>query len=398
MLRPVSRDSAGVELLEHNGTALQSLPQWTIDTTAPVALIGPRATAPTDVSGIFAFTLLADGSLAGFHRREAAVVTFRSDGREIARYTASDSSGGPFGLFLSLADVHGDSLVASDITNNRFAVITPSGGIARWAPAVLRDGRDFYAVAGRLGDGSWLLRPGYVTVGGPVRAAGALPARRAALPLGRVRAGAAETGFDTLTMVPGIEIVRAPLLTDQGVQYLDLPAHLGARSHVVRWGDQAAVITNEDWSIQRFDGAGILRSIVRINAPKVAVTDTLRDALVPGYRLAAARRWAGHVDSVRRVSEIDSVVATLPLPDSIAPYERMHLAPGRRLWLQETQLTPTDPVRLIGFELDGRLVGRLVVQLPEGGEVAAMGDDRMVIRVTLGERQSYVVVYRIRPQ
>lgn len=392
---PTTRDSSGIVLHEHEPDVLSGTPFLHADTTAPILRIGGSDSAVVEVSEMFAFTLLADGALTAHHRRTGEVVFVDRTGAIHARHGNTDSDDGRFGLVVTLAPGSGDTAVVTDLMRSRIQHVVPGAGVVGSWIAVLRDSTEFHAAAGRLADGTWLLRPGYLTGANPKPAAAELPPRRPPLAIGRWREGGDLTRFDTLVLVPGWETVRARIPVNGRMEWADLHPQYAARPHAVAWQGEAAVITNDEWAVRRYDADGTLRSIIRINAPLRTVTDSVRRHLVDGMRRAAAAEWAGHVDSVRRVTEVDSLVDAMVFADSIAPFERMHLAPGRRLWLQETAIAPGDPARLIGFEPDGSIVGRLEVPLPPGGQVAAMGDDRVVVRVTVPEGKSYVVVWRI---
>jgi len=389
-------DSAGVMLHIHDRDAHDRAPRLQVDTVRPLAAFGGPDTNDIPVSGMFGFALLADHSLVANHREAGDVIFLSPAGQLVARHKNPLTDDGRFGLLVTLAAGGGDTAIATDITGSIAHQIRAGGGVISTRILVLRDSTNFQAVAGRLSDGTWLFRPGYLTGGDPTRATGAAPERRPPMAIGRWRDGGELSRFDTLLVLPGWETVRAQLPTPEGRQWADLHPAFAARPYVAAWMGDAAIAINDGWSIQRHDGDGALRSIIRLNAPRKAVDDSLKQRIAAQMRGEAASTWAGHVDSIQRVAEVDSVVAAMIFADSIAPYERMHLAPGRRLWLQETAIAPGDPARLIGFEPDGTIVGRLEVPLPPGGQIAAMGDDRVVVRVTVPDRRSYVRVWRIR--
>jgi hypothetical protein len=377
------------------------MPVLSPDTSRPVAMIEGTMEDGVDIPSIFNFALLDDGTLAGFHRGDAVVDVISPTGQSLARHGVNAEGGPGFGFVVALADFGGDSLVATDLMNGRAVVLHPRGGVSRSFPAVFRDSANFQNIAGRFPSGTWLLRPSYIAGGGTRPTAAGLPFEpRPRMAVGRWLEGADLTRFDTLVLVPGWERVRVNILLKGEAVVADITPHFAARSHAVLWQGEAAIVTNADRSIRRYDEDGRLRSVIRIDAALLQTTDSVRQVVRNGLRRTALAESAARSDSSEEVAVAvaDSIYRTMIFADSIAPYERMHLAPGRRLWLQETAIAPGDPARLIGFEPDGTIVGRLEVPLPPGGQIAAMGDDRVVVRVTVPDRRSYVRVWRIREQ
>jgi hypothetical protein len=375
-LEPATRDSAGVTIHEHPVGALERAPLITMDSLPLGRISGTEV--ENDVSRMYSMVFLTDGRVAGFDVAQNAIRLFGAEGTELARHGRRGEGPGEFGgSMVNLTWVSGDSLVVTDVSNGRLAVVSPDSGVVRLQPTQFRNEAELHFLAGRLGDGSWLLGTGAMMLAQSVGKE--QPPRRPPLVVGVVREGAPADRFDTLMVVPGMERARYRSRFGTREELVDgLPA-FGARTLVTEWNDLAAIITNDGWRIARHGDDGRLVSIVRVNGPLQPVSDSVVEAWKRSLLDAARDRGVQNPDRATEVlANTQFYVDNTARADSIPPFMSAHRTPGRLLWLMDYSVSSTDSVRFTAVDFDGRIIGRLT--LPPATRALAFADDRVAIR------------------
>ncbi len=377
-IEPTVRDSAGVTIHDLPADALARAAEITIDTQA-VTVIGGTDTEH-DVTRLAELVVLADGRVAGFDGQRGAVRVFDASGEEVASHGRRGEGPGEFGGFTRLSGMSGDSLLATDLSNNRVSIIAPSGGVVMSQGARLREGGESFIAVGRLDDGGVVLAPSNMIVG---RSASSEPLpRRAPVPVGVVRPDQALDAFDTLLTVPGTEMARFMSQFGPKPEMIDGVPAFGARSLVVGWQGMAAVATNEHWDVQLFDQQGRLRRRIAMPGPLQAVTDLVR-ASWKERSLAYSRARSAEMGerAAESMAQAEYMVEHMAMADSIPPFSSIQQGSGQVIWLLETPRAYGDSLRYLALDAKGRLLGRLGI---DGSRPTlrpyAFGDDRVVLR------------------
>lgn len=391
-LEPTVRDSSGVTIYEHPADALERAPLITMD-SVPLAVIG-GAELENDVTRVQTVVMLSDGRVAGFDAEQGAVRIWGAAGDEVATHGRRGEGPGEFGRFIvTLAWAPGDTLVISDVSNSRITVVAPDSGVIRQQPALLRNDGELYNAAGRLDDGSVVLAPSNMIA---ARSAGdEQPPRRAPLAVGVVTPSSVVDAFDTLTVIPGTEMMRYRNRFMGREELMDGVPIFGARSIVTGWDGTAAVMTNERWDVRRHDSRGNLVAIVRVATPLRVANDSVfrlwSESMLASVRERAATDTAR---GAQMLEEAEFTVANMARADSVPPFTAAYRTAGKALWLMEYPVVRSGPLTFHALHADGRFLGTLV--LPPMTRVVAFGDDRVVIRQEDDDGIVTFAVHRLR--
>jgi hypothetical protein len=391
-LEPTTRDSSGVTIHEHPADALERAPLITMD-SVPLTVIGDDTEA-NDVSRMFGLTFLADGSVAGFDNGLGSVRFFDAGGIQVASHGRSGQGPEEFGQFgVTIAVTPGDTLVVSDASNSRFALVTRDNGVVRLRPSTLRHDNEMHGVVGRFVDGAWVLAPSNML---QARSASEVqPPRRSPMAIGRILEATPADQFDTLLVSLGSETARYKSSFGPREDLVDGVPAFGARTLVTEWGGHAAVLTNESWEVARYAADGALAHVVRIQGPRRAVNDSVVAVWREGSLELARQRAAEDPErGAMMIEQTTSYLDNTARADSIPPFMSVFRTPGQLLWLMEYPVVQSDSLRFTAVHADGRIVGRLT--LAPLTRALAFADDRIAVRTEDEDGVARVAVHQLR--
>jgi hypothetical protein len=371
-LEPTTRDSSGVTIHEHPADALERAPLITMD-SVPLAVIGDDTEA-NDVSSIHYMAFLSDGRVAGFDGRAGALRIFGVDGAAAGSFGRRGEGPGEFRGVERVVRLPGDTLLLTDWVARRVTLVHPDTGILRLEAAPTRGVRQSFVVAGVLSGGEWMFVPSAVRL--LHRSAGPEPdTTRQPLPIGLYRSGsAAEQG--TTETVEG-------------------PRRFSAWPFGLVWEGLPVTVPNDSWRLLVHDGTGTLRSMIRINRPRIAATAGFKDSMVAD-QIEQIRKLLEAQPELARYENVDDAefnARNAPWVDSLPPFGTEVSSAGKLLWLETLRFKREMPAVLLAFHPDGRLMGRLTV--PGEGRILAIADDRIAVRTENDDGIARIQVYRL---
>jgi hypothetical protein len=384
-LEPTRRDSAGVAMIEYEADALANAKAITMDSEAMAVLGGSEV--KDDVTSLSMLSFLADGRVAGmdFDLTRLSIRVFDTTGTQVKAFGRPGEGPHEFKRVIGVAWGPGDTLAITDESLSRISFLHPTSGFIREQPAKLHIGGAIYAAAGRLTDGSWLLRPAsWAITGGGAHEIGVPPPP---VPFGHLSAQAARDEFDSLGVVPGIETAYVNK-EKTGVA----TPRFSTPSMVVGWGGQAAVITNRARRVERVDDRGRLTATVTIKGLLRAVTAAMIDSAITTEVRRRLSRDA--VPGAGAEAKLTARLHEWPSKKSLPPFGEVRSGPDGILWLPEYAVPGEPFLHITALGPDGLLLGRLTLSADK--RVEAFGAGRLLLRTTDADGIVRFEVHRLR--
>lgn len=356
----VTRDSAGIRIVESRAAAWPEGAGWAVSDTPAVDIGGGDGGAPYELSRVAGALRLADGRLAVANVATGEVRFYDGQGRYLA---ASGRPGAGPGEYLMLSGLWlgpGDSLLASDIRAQRLAVL---------------DGRGTFARHFSLGGRSGLTVPG----AGGIRLAqpqawladGSVLGLEMALAVNQPREGVYRDSLtvlrfapdgsvlDTIGRFPGIEMEQMTLSVAGQSFASPTPVPLGRQTHVAAGMRRVFVATNDSWQVEERAPGGSVARLIRLAASPVAVTERA---------IEAHRRE--QIQAMEAIPELRAVppeikvqmtnrVMSARYPAVIPPIAGLIVGTDEMLWVQESGVPGDERIRLAVFDSAGAFQGRV---------------------------------------
>ncbi len=305
---------------------------------------------------------LSDGGLAVID--VARVHYFDARGKRLRIVGRAGQGAKEFLYLTAICRTHGDTIVVNDEYNRRLAVLDRAGTIVRTiARRDLGSPSDDFC----FDDGSFVLQRSAVA---PTAVAG--PKR-----LTRLRTDGSVV--DVLGEFPS--------------QGFDLVSQFDAA--IVAAGER--LYYGDGWpsELKIYSSAGRLLSIVRSADPERRITEADVD------RRLGSMVFPGMTPSQRaaQISRIRARRRTSPVRTTWPAYAGVHVDAAGGLWIQDYRLSYPAPDVWTAFDRTGRLVGRLVLPIPEKDglplEVIGFGAGDVLVRRRDADGASHLTVYRI---
>lgn len=358
----ITRDSAGVVIVEHPPDALNAAPRFRLG--APMLTLGSA-----DGDGVRDMTFTSAALFVGPNR--FVLVDHRA-----YRLTLFDTTGTPVASYGRRGEGPGEfrnrpvPFLAAD---GLLWLLDYPGRVIRLSPE-LQLRTDVALDVAPMSD-EWLM---------PVGDGGVLAVRRAPI-LPRAVAEVTQRAPEFLVRLHGAVIDT--LATWQGLEWYPVQGKEGGQSFVaydqrefgrhavVRvWGHRIVVGTNDGWAFDVRDSTGTVRLRVMLHETPLRTTETMRDSARARMR-TQLDGWSGsEADKANLVANINAV----RFADTVASYSDVLAAGDSALWVAET-VVPTENVRRYAvFDAGGRLIRR--VEMPARYRLLAADGDRVLVR------------------
>ena len=352
-----------------NPAADSELPQWRLDSVPRVAigvLDGDPAYQLDDVRG----SVLHGDRIVVANGGSRDLRVFDLGGRHIASGGRQGGGPGEFESVTWLAPFDGDSVILYDDELRRFSIFDLDARFGR----TITPAEDFFDIAGRFADGSFLLPPVVTFSTSDQRRNGLV---RDSSRLVRVSANGDQP--DTLMVIIGPDIfLRA---TTSSV--LARLAPFGRATRVAVGDSVFHTATSDDYEIRTWSPEGQLVRVLRRSIQPVQVSE----AHIDRYK-AQELESAGSDDRRRARAQM---LAEMPYPDRMPAHGPMHVDDGGNLWVQDFSPWPEEPTEWTVFDPEGRAIGR--VRLPKRFTLHQIGPD-FVLGVLPDELDvQHVVIY-----
>jgi hypothetical protein len=363
-VRVTERDSAGILIVENAIDTAAVREGWTMSVAPVMEVGGIEADESQQLYRVSGGVRLDDGRIVIASRGSSDIRVFGPDGT-LARVHGREGDGpGEYRMPELAGRGLADSLIVYDASLRRITVLTPDGGAIR-SVELGTEGGGFPMALGTLGDGR-------LTIGG-----GMAFTSEEGLPSGFVRPtsrhvivssdGSVEADFGD---IPAVEMWAEV----QGSSFRARPIAFGKFTVAEPVADRLWIGTGERWEVRAYRSDRSLERIVRFNRELAPVTRTLTDEWI--------EEQLEDIEDLNEARDERARLASLPVPDVIAPY-RVFLADRLdNLWIGETMLPGEESRTWTIIDSEGRAVGRLT--MPARTSPLDIGTD-YVLAVTTDE-------------
>lgn len=389
-LEPTKRDSAGVEMLRHEGDPFGRAPKLTLDSVALAEIKGSADDAAADISTIAPALFLADGRLVGRDQQRQVIVVFGADGASRKEFGRPGAGPGEFGAIGNIVPAGGDTVLVQDFANARITVVDPVSGLGANYPLAkaMADGGN--VLIGAI-NGTQLLYGLNITSGAD--AAAGSPAGIKGVVFNPV----ADASRRAFTTGPAEKPPEAPRVVEGtgGMMMVGMAIRMKTFESfptAFAWGGRFVVADPNHFRLEMRDTTGALHQVLVVAQTRHAVTekmlnDNATDMINQITGQTSGRTSAMGVGAARAIggggggpdtAEMRKNMLANEHADSLPLFERTQVTPNGTLWVVDYPIPGADGWAATAFAKDGRILGRLVEA--KGAAPLAFGDDRVVFR------------------
>lgn len=389
-LEPSKSDSAGVEMLRHEGDPFSRAPKLTLDSAVLAEIKGSADDAAADISTIVPVLFLADGRLVGQDQQRQVLVVFGADGKDRKEFGRPGAGPGEFGAIGNIVPGPGDALWVQDYANARATVVDPATGLGPEHPLGKAMASGGNVLIGAT-DGKLMLYGLNITSGAEVAASS---------PSGIKGVLFNPTGDDArraFTTGPAEKPADAPRVVEGtgGMMMIGTPIRVKTFESfptAFAWGGRFVAADPNHFRMEIRDTSGTLQQVLMVAQTRQPVTEKLlndnaTEMIAQFTGATSGRASAMSVGATRAVggggagpdtAEMRRNMLANEHADSLPLFERTQVTPNGTLWVVDYPIPGADGWAATAFAKDGRILGRLVE--PKGTAPLAFGDDRVVFR------------------
>jgi hypothetical protein len=348
------RDSAGIAIVENVFPDSTGVAWWTVEEPPRVDIGSAEADEEDALFQVGDALRLSDGRIVVTNGGAADVRYYAADGAHVRTSGRRGEGPGEFRQPRWLFPLAGDSVLVVD--GRRASVLDPNGEFVR----------DFLIG----GTGAWLSAFGRLADGSLIAAANLLDEANIVdgfqrPGLGMVRVGGDGAVLDTLTVVPGAEGVIHTGRSGGVIATIEISMPPFAKRTVyTAAGDVIVVGTQDAPQVEVYDADGMLRRIVRTNAPMPVVTEEHLEAWYQRQREQMPAELRAQFD---RRPEYEHAGKVVP------PYAAIELDDGGNIWILDFDDRMRPAGRWSVHDAEGRLLARIA--LPERFRPLHIGTD-----------------------
>ncbi|MET0400302.1 MAG: 6-bladed beta-propeller [Longimicrobiaceae bacterium] len=355
-VRAVSRDSAGVPIVENAAPAWKSGEEWRLSAEPTLDIGLATGAAAYQFGRVTGAVRLSDGTVAVADAQSRELRFFDRSGRHVRTVGREGNGPGEFKNMNPLTAT-GDSLVVGDQSNQRVTVFGPDGSMVRAVPLQVPGMEGFIRPVGSLRDGSVLVTAGTLARGeagngisrDSITILRLLPGG-AARPLGRF------AGDEMFTQGRGGAVMMAP-------RAFGLSAEVAAVPDGFFYG------STDSYRIGRYDAEGKLLRLINVQREPREVTPEDVERYKEGRRQASAQ--GGRPPQVRQM--LERSLESMSFPETLPAYSEIKADPAGNLWVRDYWITPDDPGQWTVFNPEGRMLG--TVATPARVRILEIGRD-----------------------
>jgi hypothetical protein len=360
----VTRDSAGVRIVENAGPAWKTGAGWRVADSALVDIGGGAGQSAYELDQVRGPVRLSDGRLALANATTNEIRLYDAQGKHLR--TAGRPGGGP-GEYQNIQGFWlgpGDSLLVGEPLTRRLSVLDGQGNFAR----------SFF-----LGAQSGQLAPskGRVEIAFPVGwfADGAVVGLSQSIAINQNRPGmyrdsvtliryAADGSVrDTLGRFPGVEMEQ--MTVTLGPQTLSVPTAvpLGKQTVSVTTNDRLALAQNNSWEVELRRADGTLRTLARSGQKpaKLTPSDIAAHRKEMLALMEAQPMFRGIPEALKR--QIKTRAEQAKYPATLPFFGSLLADPEGNVWAQEAAAPTRKEQRFVVIDSTGRWLG--TVTMPE---------------------------------
>src|SRR5688572_205199 len=384
---PVTRDSAGIAIVENTGAAWTRGQEWKVDSV--ILDIGG------DVDSVSGPVRLGDGRLVIANAGTHEVRVYDASGAQLHASGRAGDGPGEYRMLAGIWRGPGDSILVSDFLARRVSVLDRDAKFARsfslggnTGGLMPVGGRIEFAVPqGWFADGSVV----GVTMGFTLNQVRQGPYRDT---VSALRYGPDGAVRDTIARFPGAETEQMTISMGGQSFSAPMPVPLGRQSVTAAQGDRFYVAQNDTWEIEVRSLDGTLVRLIRIKAGPMPLTpddiEAHRKDQLEQMEAMPAMRSMAPAFKTQLTARIEQAKypATLPFLSSLLIDSEGHL------WAQEVPPPRIKRTTYAVFDESGRLLGR--VTMPADFRLASVGADAVYGVWKDADDLEHVRAYRLR--
>jgi 6-bladed beta-propeller len=347
---PITRDSAGVTIIEYAKRPSDTLP-WTIASQPVVEIGAVEGDESYQLSNVSSVGRLSDGSIVIANTGTNEVRVYDKTGRHLV--TIGRKGEGP-GEFAGLGRVivgAGDTLLAYDGNLKRVSLFTPDGVFVRSFGLDFTQG--FPQLQGQFADGTFLTTRSFAFSPSDID-----DVVRDSAPVYHFAADG------RLLDSVGRWLAQEWYVHGSGGSAWATSLPFGRRMIVAATRDGFYVGSSGRFAIEWRDTAGRLRRALRILEGPILVSGEDWDRVKRERMKGVDDRWRPRQE--RMLSE-------MPIPSTRPAFDGLQVDPDGNLWVAESVVSSDDPETWIVFAPDGTMLG--AVTTPRGLSVREVGRD-----------------------
>jgi hypothetical protein len=384
---PVTRDSAGIAIVENTAPAWTAGQEWQVDSV--ILDIGG------DVDSVSGPVRLDDGRLAIANAGTHEVRVYDASGTKVHASGRAGDGPGEYRMLAGIWRGPGDSLLVSDFLARRVSVLDREARFARsfslggnTGGLMPVGGRiEFAMPQGWFADGSVV----GVTMGFTMNQAKQGPYRDT---VSALRYGPDGAVRDTIARFPGNETEQMTISMGGQSMSAPMPVPLGRQSVTAAQGDRFYLARNDAWEVEVRQLDGRLVRLIRLKTDPRPLTPDLiaahRKAQLEQIEALPAMRSMPPAFKTQLTARIEQAKypATLPYVSSLL------VDSEGRLWAQEVAPPGIERATYAVFDESGQFLGR--VTMPEDFRVASIGADALYGVWKDADDVEHVRAYRLR--
>lgn len=369
----VTRDSAGVRIVENSGPAWETGKGWTV-VDSPLVDIGGRDEPAYELDQVRGPIRLSDGRLALANAASNEIRLYDATGKHLRSAGRPGSGPGEYRGIAGIWPGAGDSLLVADIMLRRITVLDAEGNTGRE-----------YSLGGQPSQ--------FVPMGGRIELAiplgmfsdGSVVGVSQAVVINQSRSGVYRDSVniiryapdgavrDTLGRFPGLEMESMTL--NFGPQSLTMPTAvpLGKQTVIATRDNHLFVAQNNHWEIEIRSEDGALRTLAR--APVTPAKLTPSDIAAHRKELLGAMEAQPMMRGVpaQLKSQITARVEQARYPETLSYFGALLTDADGNVWAQEAAAPTRKAGRFFVVDSVGRWLG--TVTMPEGFQPTFVGTD-----------------------
>jgi len=355
----VSRDSAGVEIVETGGPGWSE--GWTVAETSSIDIGGNAADSSYDLNQVSGAVRLGDGRVVVANGETADLRFYDRDGKYLFTSGRRGQGPGEYQMLMGLWRLPGDSLIASDLMARRLTVVGPDGALVRTFSlggeaglALPTNGRMSLATpVGVFGDGSII---------GMVLDISLEETREAWRDsVNYIRYGPDGAVQDTIARLPGIEMTRIELSVGDQTLPSPMPVPLGRQTVPGVGMERFYDAQNARFEFEVRDRTGRIRRLVRMPAESRPITAADREA----HRQAQLEQLANQpglgMVPAPLLEQFRQRITSVEYPETFPFIEELREDGDGNLWVREVGAPGDERARYAVFDGDGAFLGRLTL-------------------------------------
>jgi hypothetical protein len=353
----VTRDSAGVTIIEHPAGAISAAALWRLG--EPVVTIGGGEGEDQEFSFIGGAVRLSDGRivLADNEGDGTRFMVYGADGAFDRRLGRPGDGPGEF-RSATILGLTGDTLVLYDFMAARLTKMRTDGTLLGTSEFSRLGPMKLGMPTGVMADGRLLTSP--VPFGDTAQHGSGPYRQESAVQL----IDPVAVTLDTLQAFPGTEVKLSTMTIGGQSRSFPMPLGYGKRTLYGNGPDRIHVVTNERAEVATYGLPWAAHRVVRFAEPAERVDQAARDAQIAEgianierSRQLPAEFKATMLENVRNAS----------FADSLPHFTLMLVGTDGSLWLRQARSAADSVPHYVVLSPDGRLAGR--VDLPKRGRL-----------------------------